>query len=141
MLKQKKLKRKNKSSFSSFRTEKEKTTFKQSKIYFYLESLRPMFLITVPAVDWSVTIWFERNLGFLTAICTGYIMHFTRCAIIPTTTIGSISFFHLYILPFLYLRFLVSVEPREGNINMRYLTLWIKNWRKQEQKVFITPQC
>lgn len=92
-----------KSSFSFSRKEKEKTTFKQSKIYFYLESLRPMFLITVPAVDWSVTIWFERNLGFLAAICTGYIMHFTRCAIIPTTTIGSISFFHYYILPFFYI--------------------------------------
>jgi hypothetical protein len=85
-----------------------------------------MFLITVPAVDWSVTIWFERNLGFLTAICTSYIMHLTRCAIIPTTTIGSISFFHYYILPLLYLRFLVSLEPLVWHIENRYLTLWIK---------------
>jgi hypothetical protein len=59
-----------------------------------------MFLITVPAVDWSVTIWFERNLGFFSAICTSYIVHFTWCTKIPTTTIGSISFFHYYILPF-----------------------------------------
>jgi len=61
-----------------------------------------MLLITVSTVDWPVTIWCERNLGFLTAICTSNIVHFTRCAIIPTTTIGSISFFHYYILPFLY---------------------------------------
>gem|GEM_PF-4722853 len=86
-----------------------------------------MLLITIPAVDWSVTIWFERNLGFLAAICTCDIMHFTRCAIIPTTTIGSISSFHYYILPLLYLRFFVSFEPLGWNIDMRYLTLWIKN--------------
>lgn len=61
-----------------------------------------MFLITIPTVDGPVTIWRERNLGFLTAICTSNIVHFTWCTIIPTTTIGSISFFHYYILPFLY---------------------------------------
>jgi hypothetical protein len=69
-----------------------------------------MFLITVPAVDWSVTIWFERNLGFFTTICTSNIVHFTWCTKIPTTTIGSISFFHYYILPFLY-SVLCFLEP------------------------------
>jgi hypothetical protein len=58
-----------------------------------------MLLITIPTVDGSVTIGRERNLGFLTAICTSNIVHFTWCTKIPTTTIGSISFFHYYILP------------------------------------------
>jgi hypothetical protein len=62
-----------------------------------------MFLIAVPAVDGSVTIGFEGNLGFLSAICTGNIVHFTGCAIIPTSTIGSFSFFHYFILPLFYL--------------------------------------
>ncbi len=72
-----------------------------------------MLLITIPTVDGSVTIGRERNLGFLTAICTSNIVHFTWCTIIPTTTIGSISFFHYYILPF-YIRFFVSFEPLTG---------------------------
>ena len=63
-----------------------------------------MFLITVPTVDGSVTIGFEGNLGFLSAICTRNIVHFTGCTIIPTTTIGSFSFFHYDILPLFYLR-------------------------------------
>jgi len=75
-----------------------------------------MFLIAVPTVDGSVTIGCERNLGFLTAICTSNIVHFARCAIIPMTTIGSFSFFHYYILPFLYLWFFVSSEPQEWRI-------------------------
>jgi hypothetical protein len=84
-----------------------------------------MFLITVPTVDWPVTIGFEGNLGFLSAICTRNIVHFTGCAIIPTTTIGSFSFFHLYILPLFYRWLLVSSEPWECHIQTRYLTLWL----------------
>ena len=61
-----------------------------------------MFLITVSTVDGSVTIGFEGNLGFLSAICTSYIVHFTWCTIIPTTTIGSFFFFHYDILPLCY---------------------------------------
>ena len=84
-----------------------------------------MFLITVPTVDGSVTIGFEGNLGFLSAICTRNIVHFTGCAIIPTTTIGSFSFFHLYILPLFYPWLLVSLEPEDCHIQTGYLTLWI----------------
>lgn len=84
-----------------------------------------MLLIAVPTVDGSVTIGFERNLGFFSAICTGNVVHFTGCTIIPTTTIGSFSFFHYYILPLFYLRLLVSLEPQDRHIHISYLTLWI----------------
>jgi len=84
-----------------------------------------MFLIAVPTVDGPVTIGFEGNLGFFSAICTGNIVHFTGCTIIPTTTIGSISFFHYYILPLFYLRLLVSSEPQDWHIQNKYLTLCI----------------
>ena len=84
-----------------------------------------MFLIAVPTVDRPVTIGFEGNLGFFSAICTGNVVHFTGCTIIPTTTIGSFSFFHYYILPLFYLWLLVSSEPQDRQTRMRYLTLWI----------------
>lgn len=84
-----------------------------------------MFLIAVPTVDGPVTIGFEGNLGFFSAICTGNIVHFTGCTIIPTTTIGSFSFFHYYILPLFYLRLLVSSEPQDRHIQTRYLILCI----------------
>jgi len=92
-----------------------------------------MFLITVPAVDWSVTIGFERNLGFLTAICTSNIVHFTWCTIIPTTTIGSISFFHYYILP---LFIFGSLFPRTDGWRYRHVVfnLMDKNQRKKASK-------
>jgi len=92
-----------------------------------------MFLITVPAVDWSVTIGFEGNLGFLAAICTSDIVHFTWCTIIPTTTIGSISFFHYYILP-LFIFGSFSLEPMDCDIDMWYLTLWMKTGERSVKK-------
>jgi len=99
-----------------------------------------MFLITVPAVDWSVTIWFERNLGFFPAICTSYIVHLTRCAIVPTTTIGSFSFFHYYILPFYIsvLRFLrtAGLPYRDEVFNFIAETSSI-----EREKLFITFKC
>jgi hypothetical protein len=84
-----------------------------------------MFLITFPAVDGSVTIGFEGNLGLFSAICTRNIVHLTGCAIIPTTTIGSFSFFHYYILPFFIIGLRVSLEPSDWHIQTRYLILWI----------------
>jgi hypothetical protein len=95
-----------------------------------------MLLITVPAVDRSGTIWFERNLGFLSAICTSNIVHFARSAIVPTT-IGSFSSFHYYILPFFYFAvFLRFLGTRKGQlIRNRYLTLWIHNVLTPKQKI------
>ena len=95
-----------------------------------------MFLITVPAVDWSVTIWFERNLGFLSAICTSNIVHFTWCTKIPTTTIGSISFFHYYILPFIS----GSLFPRTAGVAYRedVFNFIDENNHNKRQKLFIT---
>ncbi len=95
-----------------------------------------MFLITVPAVDWSVTIWFERNLGFLSAICTSNIVHFTWCTKIPTTTIGSISFFHYYILPFIF----GSLFPRTAGVAYRegVFNFIDENNHNKRQKLFIT---
>ena len=97
-----------------------------------------MFLIAVPAVDGSVTIGFERNLGFLSAICTSNIVHLTRCAIIPASTaIGSFSFFHYYILPF----FISSVLRFLGTAGLAYkdevFNFMDKNRRTKYQKFFI----
>jgi hypothetical protein len=116
-----------KSSFFFFSSEKKKKPRSNDflDIYIYLKSLWPMFLITVPTVDGSVTIGFEGNLGFLSAICTSNIVHFTGCAIIPTTAIGSFSFFHLYILPLFYRWLFVSLEPEDCHIQTLYLILWL----------------
>ncbi len=57
-----------------------------------------MFLITVPAVNWSRTIWFKGNFCFFSTICACYLMHFSGCVTIATASI--IVSIHFLLHPF-----------------------------------------
>jgi len=66
---------------------------------FLLKSFWFMFLITFLTINWSITIWFERNFCLFSTICTSYLVHFSRTSIESSFSIFSI---HIYFFPFFY---------------------------------------
>jgi hypothetical protein len=95
-------------------------TLGNSHSYLLKPSWRPVLPITFLAVNRSGAIRFKRDLSFLSAICTGYRMHFSRRTVISSPFL-SIHFYTTYFL---------TKFPFENSLayatRRYYLRLWVR---------------